>query len=177
MGGMHLVGMLDAPQAFAHILVTIARGYAEISDHLSLGITNLLLLAEIGAPHVGFGQFFEEHICRTGPLQSGGISNRRLACDLTLQVRPLRSTFYTEVAFEDTRRQFMSALAYDADYLVGWAASALGRDGRYGFLVEFHHTGVRSQEHGVFTSGMTSGGRTARSVHSAGSNAIFVVRK
>jgi hypothetical protein len=80
---------------------------------------------------------------------------------LSLLVRPLQSTFYTEIAFEDSRREFMSALAYDTDYLVGWAASALGRGGRHGFLVELHHTGVRSQEHGLFTSGMTSGGRTA----------------
>lgn len=159
LGGTYLVGTLDAPQRFAHSLVTIARGYAEISERLCLGITNLLLLGGDGAPHVSFGQFFEEHVTRTGPWPGVGVSDRRVALDLTLQVRPLKSTFYTEMAFEDTRRQLISALTYDTDYLVGWAASALGRKGRHGFLVELHHTGVRSQEHGLFTSGMTSGGR------------------
>ncbi len=174
LGGTYLVGTLDAPQRFAHSLVTIARGYAEISDRLCLGITNLLLLGGDGAPHVSFGQFFEEHVTRTGPWPGPGVSDRRVALDLTLQVRPLKSTFYTEVAFEDTRRQFMSALAYDTDYLVGWAASALGRNGRHGFLVELHHTGVRSQEHGLFTSGMTSGGRTAGSPLGPDATSLYV---
>ena len=174
LGGTYLVGMLDAPQRFAHSLVTIARGYAEISDRLCLGITNLLLLGGEDAPHVGFGQFFEEHVTRTGPWPGSGVSDRRVALDLTLQVRPLKSTFYTEMAFEDTRRQFVSALTYDTDYLVGWAASALGHKGRHGFLVELHHTGVRSQEHGLFTSGMTSGGRTAGSPLGPDATSVYV---
>jgi len=174
LGGAYLVGMLDAPQRFAHSLVTISRGYAEISDRLCLGITNLLLLGGDGAPHVGFGQFFEEHVTRTGPWPGEGVSDRRVALDLTLQVRPLKSTFYTEMAFEDTRRQFVSALTYDTDYLVGWAASALGRKGRHGFLVELHHTGVRSQEHGLFASGMTSGGRTAGSPLGPDATSLYV---
>ena len=160
LGGAYLVGMLDAPQRFPHSLVTISRGYLEVDNRLCLGVTNLLLLGGDGAPPFTFGQFIEEHLYRTGPQQSGGISDRRVAADLTLNIQPLQSTFYTEVAFEDSRRQFMSTLAYDTDYLVGWA-SALGRDGRHGLLIEFLHTGVRSQEHGMFTSGMTSGGRTA----------------
>ena len=173
-GGAYLVGTLDAPQRFAHSLVTIARGYLEIDNRLCLGMTNLLLLGGNGAPPFTFGQFIEEHLYRTGPQQSGGISDRRLALDATLQVRPLQSSFYTEVAFEDTRHQFLNALEYDTDYLVGWAASALGRDGRQGLLVEFHHTGVRSQEHGVFTSGMTSGGRTAGSPLGPDATSLYV---
>jgi len=161
LGGAYMVGLLDAPQRFPHSLVTISRAYAEIADRLCLGLTNLLLLGGDGAPPFSFGQFLSEHVIRGGPSESAGLSDRRVAVDLSLQVRPLQSTFYTEIAFEDSRREFMSALAYDTDYLVGWAASGLGRGGRHGFLVELHHTGARSQEHGLFTSGMTSGGRTA----------------
>ncbi len=160
LGGAYLVGRLDAPQRFPHSIVTITRAYVEISEQLRLGITNLLLLGGQGAPHLTLGQFVEEHVYRTGPADSQGASDRRTAVDLTLQIRPLNSTFYTEIAFEDSRQQFVSALAYDTDYLVGWATSAVGRGRRYGFLAEFHRTGVRSQEHGLFTSGMTSGGRT-----------------
>ena len=57
--------------------------------------------------------------------------------------------------------------------LVGWS-SALGRDGNYGVLVEFLHTGVRSQEHGLFTSGMTSGGRTAGAPLGPDATSIYV---
>jgi hypothetical protein len=160
LGGKYVVGWLDSPQRFPHSLVTLSRAYIEIAERLSLGITNLLELGGDGAPHFSFGQFLEEHVRRTGAWPGEGVSNRRVAFDMTVNAPILKSTFYTEVAFEDWRSQFASALAYDADYLFGWAASALGRDGRHGFLIEFHHTGVRSQEHGLFSSGMTSGGRT-----------------
>jgi hypothetical protein len=174
LGGAYLVGLPDAPQRFSHSLVTLSRAYAEIDGRLCLGITNLLLLGGNGAPPLTFGQFLQEHVDRTGPSASAGASDRRVAVDLTLQVRPLMSSFYSEIAFEDSRHQFANALAYDTDYLVGWAASALGSGGRHGFLIELHHTGVRSQEHGLFTSGMTSGGRTAGSPLGPDATSVYV---
>ena len=163
LGGGYILGRLDGPQRFKNSLVSIARVHVEIADRLCLGMTNLLELGGEGAPHVGLWQFVKEHVSRTGRQQNGGISNRRLGYDATLQLKPLRSTLYTEFVFEDWRAQFRSTLAYDVDYLLGWSTSGLGRDGNYGFVVEFQRTGVRSQEHSVFTSGMTSGGHAVGS--------------
>lgn len=164
LGGGYILGRLDGPQRFQNSLVSIARVHIELADRLCLGMTNLLELGGSGAPHVGVWQFVEEHVHRSGPRQEiGGISNRRLGYDVALQLKPLKSSFYIEFVFEDWRAQFRSALAYDVDYLVGWSTSGLGRGSNYGFVLEFHRTGVRSQEHGVFTSGMTSGGHTVGS--------------
>jgi hypothetical protein len=123
-------------------------------------MTNLLLIGGEGAPPVGFTQFIEEHVHRTGPWPGEGVSNRRLGYDASLQLKPLRSNVYFEFVFEDWRAQFKSALEYDTDYLLGWSTSGLGRSGNYGFVLELLHTGVRSQEHHLFASGVTSGGRT-----------------
>jgi hypothetical protein len=122
-------------------------------------MTNLMELGGKGAPSVGFWQFFEEHVKRTGPWPSVGVSNRRLGFDWTLTLPELKSTVYSEFVFEDWRAQFASALAHDTDYLLGWSTASLGREGQQGFVVEFVRTGVRSYEHPLFTSGMTSGGR------------------
>jgi len=159
-GGGYILGRLDGPQRFENSLVSIARVHVEIADRLCLGMTNLLELGGDGAPHLGLWQFVKEHVSRTGPQQLGGASNRRLGYDATLQLKPLKSTLYIEFVFEDWRAQFRSTLAYDVDYLVGWSTSGLGHNSKYGFVIEFHRTGVRSQEHEVFTSGMTSGGHT-----------------
>jgi hypothetical protein len=159
-GGGYILGRLDSPQRFPNSLVSIARVHVEIADRLCLGMTNLLELGGSGAPHVGLGQFVEEHVHRTGIWPGEGVSNRRLGYDLALQLKPLNSLFYFEFVFEDWRAQFRSTLAYDVDYLVGWSTSGLGHNRNYGFVLEFLRTGVRSQEHGVFNSGMTSGGHT-----------------
>ena len=174
LGGAYFVGRLDSPQRFRGNLVTVSRAYLQIADRLSLGISNLMLLGGDGAPSFTFGQFIEEHLHRTGQWPGTGISDRRVAGDLTLQVPSLKSTFYVEVAFEDSRKQFASALAYDTDYLVGWAASSLGRNGTYGFLIEFSRTGVRSQEHDTFATGTTSGARTLGSALGPEATSVYV---
>jgi hypothetical protein len=174
LGAGYTLGRLDSPQRFPNTLVSIARVHLEIADRLNLGMTNLLQLGGAGAPSVGPWQFVEEHVHRTGPWPGEGVSNRRLGYDVTLQIRPLRSTFYFEFAFEDWRAQFSSALAYDTDYLVGWSSSGLGRAGRYGFVLELHRNGVRSQEHGVFAKGMTSGGRTVGSPLGPDAVSLFI---
>lgn len=163
LGGSYTLGRLDGPQRFPNTLVSIARVHLEIAERLNLGMTNLLALGGEGAPELGIAQFVKEHVHRTGAWPGMGVSNRRLGYDLTLQIPPLRSTFYFEFVFEDWRAQFATALAHDTDYLLGWASSGLGRARRYGFVLELHRTGVRSQEHGLFTSGMTSGGRAVGS--------------
>lgn len=127
-GGAYILGRLAAPQRFNNTLVTLSRAYVNIADRLCLGLSNLLELGGEGAPQLGFWQFAEEHVHRTGPAETEGVSNRRVGVDMTLSLPPLRSTFYSEIVFEDSRRQFGSALAYDTDYLLGWATSALGHE-------------------------------------------------
>lgn len=158
-GGTYLLGRLDAPQHFPGSLVTIARGYAQFGRHVSLGLTHLLLLGGDGAPAFSTSQFLLEHVYRTGPWPGEGISDRRVALDLSVRLPQLGGSLYTELAFEDNRKQVASVFAHDADYLIGWGASTPCRFGRYGVSIEFLRTGARSQEHGLFITGMTHGAR------------------
>ena len=173
-GGTYVLGRLDSPQRFTNTLVSLARVYVELADRVNLGMTNLLILGGRGAPSVGLWQFVEEHVHRTGPWPSEGVSDRRLGLDMTVGVPSLRSTFYTELVFEDSRAQLANALAHDVDYLLGWAASGLGRSKNHGFLIELVRTGVRSEEHGVFSSGMTSGARVLGSPLGPDATSLYV---
>jgi hypothetical protein len=158
-GGAYLVGRLDAPQHFPGSFVTIARGYVEFGGHVTLGLSQLLLLGGRGAPAFNAGQFIVEHVYRTGPWPGQGISDRRVALDLSLRIPKKGGTLYSEFAFEDKREEWASVFAYDIDYLVGWGFSTFNRLGRYSVNVEFVRTGARSQEHELFATGMTSGAR------------------
>jgi len=173
-GGTYIFGRLDSPQRFTNTLVSLARVYVELADRVNLGMTNLLILGGKGAPNVGPWQFVEEHVHRTGPWPGEGVSDRRLGLDMTVGVPSLRSTFYTEIVFEDSRAQLVNALAHDVDYLLGWAASGLGRSKNHGFLIELVRTGVRSEEHGVFSSGMTSGARVLGSPLGPDATSLYV---
>lgn len=167
-------GRLREPQRFEGTMVTLARIELELLRRLELGVTNLLQLGGDGAPAFSFGDFILEHLWRQREENAGGISNRRLSFDVSWFCRTFHSRFYYELAFEDWRYQLGSALAYDADHLLGWEMPVLPRLGRHGLLVEVHRTGVRSQEHGIFTTGMTNEGRAVGSPLGPDSWSVFV---
>ncbi len=119
----------------------------------------MLELGGDGAPdYGGLGGFILEHFGRHG---TGTAENNRLSFDLSVSFPELSGArAYYEIAFEDTRQEFFNSLQYDADHLLGLEI----RDLRVGpwrrLFVELEHTGWVSQEHSVFTAGMTNGGRT-----------------
>jgi len=157
----YFVARLRDPQRFHGTLLTGARAQIDLFESLELGGTRLLELGGDGAPPFTFGQFVLEHLFRQGKAQGAGISNNRLSFDAAYTAKSLRGTrVYTEVAFEDTRSQFLNTLEFDTDYLVGIEAPDLDGSKRFGLLVEAARTGRSSQEHSTFTTGMTNLGRT-----------------
>ncbi len=157
----YFVGVLRDPQRFHRTLVTGSRAQLDLFDGLELGGTRLLQLGGAGAPSFTFGQFVAEHFVRqTGP-GGAGISNNRLSFDISYVFRRLRGArAYYELAFEDNRKQFINTLEYQTDHLLGLELVDLDGAGHHGLLIEFHRTGFDSQEHSLFTTGMTNAGRT-----------------
>ncbi|MFL5409470.1 MAG: capsule assembly Wzi family protein, partial [Myxococcales bacterium] len=156
----YLLGRLRDPQRFPGTLVTAARMQFDIADALELGGTRLLELGGEGAPPVTFREFVLEHFSRQTGASGAGISNNRLGFDASYTFRKLRGVrAYYQLAFEDTRKQFLNTLKFDTDHLVGVDVPYLDGAVLDGLLVEYHRTGRVSQEHSIFTSGMTSAGR------------------
>jgi hypothetical protein len=157
----YFVGVLRDPQRFHHTLVTGSRAQLDLFDGLELGGTRLLQLGGDGAPSFTFGQFVAEHFIRQSGPTGVGISNNRLSFDISYSFRALRGArAYYELAFEDNRKQFINTLEFQTDHLVGLELLNLDGAGHHGVLLEFHRTGSDSQEHSLFTTGMTNADRT-----------------
>src|SRR5262249_6714703 len=87
--------------------------------------------------------------------------NNRFSVDLSVRFPELSGArLYYEAAFEDYRRVFWNSLRYDADHLLGLELRALRLGPWRRLFVELEHTGWVSQEHSIFTAGMTNAGRT-----------------
>lgn len=157
----YFLDRLRDPQRFHGTLLDLTRAQLDFWDRVQLGGSRMLMLGGEGAPdYGGFTGFILEHFGRTKE-GVGTAENNRLSFDLSVRVPELRGArFYYEIAFEDTRKAFFNSLQYDADHLLGVEL----RDLRLGpfrrLFVELEHTGWVSQEHGVFTTGMTNRGRT-----------------
>lgn len=156
---LYAFARLRDPQRFTGSFLSIARLELELLGRLQLGVANLLEMGGEGAPGFSFGEFIVEHFKPQPGPNGSGISNRRIAFDVSWFCRTCRSRFYYEFAFEDWRYQFGSAMAYDTDHLLGWEMPVLPRVGRHGLLVEVQHTSPISQGHSMFSSGMTNAGR------------------
>jgi hypothetical protein len=157
----YFVGVLRDPQRFHHTLVTGSRAQFDLFDGLELGGTRLLQLGGDGAPSFTFGEFLLEHLIRQSGPSGVGISNNRLSFDISYAFRALRGArAYYELAFEDNRKQFINTLEFQTDHLVGLELLNLDGAGRHRVLIEFQHTGMDSQEHSLFTTGMTNADRT-----------------
>jgi len=158
---LYFIGRLRDPQHFDGTMIDGVRGQVDLIDNLEIGITNLLQFGGTGANHLGFGDWIAEHFTRKTDASNQDFSNRRVSIDASYSIRRLRGLrLYYEVAFEDWRKQFLDAFVYDADHMAGLDAQALDREGRMGLVVEYQHTGMRSQTHHLWTTGLTNAGRT-----------------
>lgn len=161
----------SAPQTSDN-LVSVARLQLDVLGAVELGASQILQLDVPGGPGDVPG-FVLEHVRRrdasASPTDS---SNRRVSVDAAVAVRGAR--IYYELAFEDLRRQMWSAIRFDADHLLGIEHAALGPGGRSGLIIELQHTGVRSHEHAIRTTGLTSEARVFGSPLGPAATSVFV---
>ena len=154
---------LRDPQRFPGSLLTVSRVQLDIVDRVEVGVQQLLTLGGDGAPDIaGPIDFVLEHLARRDKSGTDDSSNRRFGGDVSWFVPELRGArLYYQLMFEDIRRaRLVDAIRYDADHLFGVELASLGR---HGVTVEYHQTGVRSQEHGIRTTGLTNAGRVGGS--------------
>lgn len=175
--GQYILGQLRAPQAFHGNLVSIVRGQLDIADSVELGTMQMLQLGGHGAPSFGIVDFLLEHV-RRRDLSAGQTdsSNRRFGGDIAMRIGALDGArLYYAIMFEDIRRaRWNDAIRYDADHLVGLDLAATGPGRRHGFTVEWHKTGVRSQEHTPRTTGFTNAGRAVGSPLGPDAQSVYV---
>lgn len=154
---LYVVGRLRDPQRFRGNLVTLSRLQADIADRVEVGVQQLLQLGGEGAAPIGGPiDFVLEHIRRRDLTASAtDSSNRRFGGDVAWHIPDLYGArLYYAVMFEDIRAaRWMDAIRYDADHLFGVEVQRV--------TVEYHQTGVRSQEHSPRTTGLTNANRVA----------------
>ena len=160
---LYFLDRLRDPQRFHGTLLDCTRAQLDFWDRVQLGGSRLLQIGGDGAPYYGgFTGFVLEHFgrAREGVAQ-GTAENNRLSFDLAIRIPELRGArLYYEIAFEDTRKAFWNSVRYDADHLVGIELADLKLGAWRRLYIELEHTGWVSQEHSVFTTGMTNAGRT-----------------
>lgn len=154
--GTYVLGRLRDPQTYPGALVSIARGQLDLGE-VTVGAEQLLQLDGDGAPGFGLVDFILEHFRRRdASAMATDSSNRRVGADVTWHIAGFGGArLYYELMFEDWRKHFDDALRYDADHVVGFANGDV--------LVEWHKTGVRSQEHTPRITGFTNAGRVVGS--------------
>ena len=159
---LYFLDRLRQPQTFRGTLLDCARAQLDFGDRVQLGGSRMLMLGGEGAPdYGGFTGFILEHFGRTHETPTGTAENNRLSFDLSVRLPELRGArLYYEIAFEDTRKAFWNSVEYDADHLLGIELRAIRLGPWRRLFVELEHTGWVSQEHSVFTTGMTNAGRT-----------------
>src|SRR2546421_3977450 len=164
---LYFLDRLRDPQRFHGTLLDCARAQLDFWNRVQLGGSRLLQIGGDGAPYYGgFTGFILEHFGRTREgVGQGTAENNRLSFDLSIRIPELRGArLYYEIAFEDYRTSTPTAvwnsLRYDADHLVGIELAELKLGAWRRLYIELEHTGWVSQEHSVFTTGMTNAGRT-----------------
>jgi len=159
---LYFLDRLRDPQRFHGTLLDCTRAQLDFWNRVQLGGSRLLMLGGDGAPdYGGLSGFILEHFGRTHETAAGTAENNRLSFDLAIRVPELHGArLYYEIAFEDTRKAFWNSVRYDADHLVGIELADLKLGAWRRLFIELEHTGWVSQEHSVFTTGMTNAGRT-----------------
>jgi len=165
---IYVLGRLAAPQTYPGDLVSIARVELDIDDRFELGAMQLLQLGGDGAPGFGPWDFVLEHVRRRDASASASdSSNRRFGGDVAAHIAGFGGARITyQLMFEDVRTEFVDALRYDADHVVGVATRWL--------TVEWHKTGIRSYEHSPRVTGFTTGGRIVGDPLGPAAQAVFV---
>jgi hypothetical protein len=169
----YALARLRAPQTYPGNLVSIVHGQLNIGSTMELGVIQLLQIGGDGAPHLGAWDFIAEHVRRgdnsASPTDS---SNRRFGGDVAVRVPSLRNArFYYQLIFEDIRKaRFIDAVRYDADHLVGVDVE----DDDRRLTIEWHQTGIRSQEHTPRVTGFTNGGFAVGSPLGPDAKSFFV---
>src|SRR5258708_2046030 len=173
----YFLDRLRGPQTFRGTLLDCTRAQLDFADRVQLGGSRLLQLGGEGAPdYGGFTGLILEHFARVYERVGTGIAeNNRLSFDLSIRFPELRGArVYYEIAFEDTRKRFFNSLQYDADHLLGVEVRALRLGPWRRLFIELQHTGWVSQEHSLFTTGMTNGGRTLGSALGPDGTSLWV---
>jgi hypothetical protein len=172
---LYFIDRLRQPQAFRGTLLDCARAQLDFGQRVQLGGSRMLELGGEGAPdYGGLSGFILEHFGRTRE-GAGTAENNRLSFDLSVRVPELSGArVYYEIAFEDTRQAFFNSVQYDADHLLGLEVRALRLGPWRRLFIELEHTGWVSQEHWLFTSGMTNAGRTLGSALGPDGTSLWV---
>src|SRR5919201_3858269 len=159
---LYFLDRLRQPQIFRGTLLDCARAQLDFGDRVQLGGSRMLMLGGEGAPdYGGFTGFILEHFGRTHETPTGAAENKRVPLHLAVRLPELRGArVYYEISFEDTRKAFWNSVEYDADHLLGLEVRAIRLGPWRRLFVELEHTGWVSQEHSVFTTGMTNAGHT-----------------
>ncbi len=159
---LYFLGRLRDPQRFEDTLVNGTRVQADLWETVELGLTHLIQLGGDGAPDFSFGDYLLEHAQHNA--ESGEFANHRVSADIAVTLPEAGLRLYYEGAAEDLRDEIGSMLRRDADHVLGAEVNDVAPG--VGLLVELTSTGVRSHEHQLFTTGMTSaregGGQPAR---------------
>ena len=172
---LYFLDRLREPQTFRGTLFDCVRAQIDFGQRVQLGGSRMLELGGEGAPdYGGLSGFILEHFGRTRE-GAGTAENNRLSFDLSVRVPELSGArVYYEIAFEDTRQAFLNSVRYDADHLLGLEVRALRLGPWRRLFIELEHTGWVSQEHWLFTSGMTNGGRTLGSALGPDGTSLWV---
>lgn len=150
---------LAGPQRFPHPFVSGQQLAFQLFQRLELTATRLLQFGGEGAPPLSFAEVLAEHVSRKRTEAVRNFSNNRLGLGASLKLPgPTLPRVVYALVLEDTRDAVADMLQYDTDHLVGLEWAALGPRGQGALSVELFQTGSRSGEHGVWTTGMTSGG-------------------
>jgi hypothetical protein len=165
---VYVLGRLAAPQTYPGNLVSITRAQLDLGDQFELGAMQLLQLGGDGAPGAGVWNFVLEHVRRRDLSASpSDSSNRRVGFDVAARIAGFGGARITyQLMFEDLRKQFVDALRYDADHVLGVQTRWL--------TAEWRKTGVRAYEHVPRLTGFTTGGRIVGDPLGPAAQAVFV---
>jgi hypothetical protein len=154
---LFFLGRLRDPQRFDGTLVDGTRLQFDLWNTAELGATHLIQLGGDGAPDFSFGDYLLEHTQHNADVE---FANHRLGLDASVSLPSLAGArVYYELAAEDLRDEMLSMVRRDADHVLGVEVDRVAES--VALLVELTSTGVRSHEHQLFTTGLTSGGLVA----------------
>lgn len=157
----YFIARLRDPQFYEGAFVDCTRMQIDLFRRVELGGSRLLQFGGHGAPAIDLSSFVTEHFGRYYDANKAPLGDNRLAFDLAVAVPELAGgRFYTEVSFEDFRKQELNVFRYDADYLLGAEFRAVKAGPLRRILLEAVKTGRLSQEGIYWLTGWTNAGRT-----------------